>query len=257
MKKIYSVLIAMIIIFFSIGCGVKDYKSSSHPISHEIWDSLLQKHVTVDGQVDYKGIIRDSIPFNKYINLLKNNHPNKSNWSKDEQLAFWINAYNAFTVQLIIDNYPVASIKDIKNGIPFVNTVWDIKFINIEGATYDLNNIEHGIIRKKFNEPRIHFAVNCASISCPRLLNEAFTAEKLEEQLAENTRYFLANKVKNDFSDPDNIKLSKLLKWYSGDFDGKKYGGVKGLIEKYGPPHNENANIDYLEYDWNLNDKKE
>jgi uncharacterized protein DUF547 len=256
MKKTITILSTIIVILFQTSCGVKDYKSTSNPITHEIWDSLLQKHVTEEGQVDYQGIIQDSLKFNSYISLLKNNHPNTSNWSKDEQLAYWINAYNAFTVQLIVDNYPVKSIKDIKNGIPFVNTVWDIKFINIEGATYDLNNIEHGIIRENFKEPRIHFAVNCASVSCPRLRNEAFSAAKLDSQLADNARYFLANPLKNDFSNPDNLKLSKILKWYGGDFKGKKYGGVKGFIKKYGPQHSEDANIEYLDYDWNLNEKR-
>jgi len=235
-------------------CGVKEYNSSSKPINHGIWDSLLQEHVTEDGQVDYKGIIKDSLRFYKYIGLLKNNHPNDANWSKDEQLAYWINAYNAFTVQLIVDHYPVKSIKDIKNGIPFVNTVWDIKFINIEGANYDLNNIEHGIIRKQFNEPRIHVAVNCASISCPRLRNEAFVVERLDSQLDDNLRYFLANPVKNKFSQKE-VKLSKILKWYSGDFKTEPYGNVRQMIKQYGPPHSEDAAINYLDYDWNLNDK--
>ncbi len=256
MKKVYFLFLGILTSFLFISCGVKDYQSSARPVKHELWDSLLQKHVTEDGQVDYKGIIHDSLKFNRYIQLLKNNHPNEKHWTKQEQLAYWINAYNAFTVQLIIDNYPVKSIKDIKNGIPFVNTVWDIKFIKIEGATYDLNNIEHGIIRKKFDEPRIHFAVNCASISCPRLRNEAFTADKLEAQLSDNAKYFLANPVKNNFDDPKNIRLSKLLKWYGGDFKGGDYNGVRGFIKKYGPAHAPDANIDYLDYDWNLNDKK-
>ena len=255
MKILSTLLYAIAILFTLNACGVKDYKSSSKPISHEIWDSLLQKYVTNEGHVDYQGFIQDSVLFERYITLLENNHPNKSNWTKAEQLAYWINAYNAFTVKLIVDHYPVKSIKDIKNGIPFVNTVWDIKFIDIEGATYDLNNIEHGIIRKKFDEPRIHFAVNCASISCPRLRNEAFMPDKLDNQLEDNARYFLANPAKNDFSDPTHLKLSKILKWYGSDFKGKKYGGVRGLIKKYGPAHNDDAEIEYLDYDWNLNEK--
>lgn len=257
MKNIIIGLSSLCLILLLTSCGVKDYTSTSRPITHEIWDSLLQKHVMEDGQVNYKGIIQDSLKFKKYLSLLKNHHPNKSNWTKEERLAYWINAYNAFTVQLIVDNYPVKSIKDIKNGIPFVNTVWDIKFIKIEGATYDLNNIEHGIIRKNFDEPRIHVAVNCASISCPRLRNEAFTAEKLNSQLDDNLRYFLANPVKNDFSDPENIKISKILKWYGGDFKGGNYGGVRKVLLDYGPPHRQDADIDYLDYDWNLNDARE
>ena len=172
-------------------CAVKDYQSSSQPINHAVFDSLLRQHVSEAGWVDYKGFIQDSTRFNEYLQLLSQNHPNEDNWSREEQIAYWINAYNAFTIKLIMDYYPVASIKDIKSGIPFVNTVWDIKFINIEGAEYDLNNLEHGILRPKYNEPRLHFAVNCASFSCPRLQNFAFTGAKLEEQLEEAAREFV------------------------------------------------------------------
>ena len=161
--------------FLLSACKIKDQRSDSMPINHTIWDELLQKHVD-SGKVDYKGFIRDSSKFDKYLRLLKENHPNRKNWTEEERLAYWINAYNAFTLKLIIDNYPVESIKDIKKGIPFVNSVWDIKFIKIEAATYDLNNIEHGIIRAKFSEQRIHFAVNCASVSCPDLADSSYNA---------------------------------------------------------------------------------
>lgn len=255
MKNGIIVFIALMMLLLLSSCGVKEHRSSSRPITHELWDGLLKQYVTEDGQVNYKGIIQDSVRFYKYIDLLENHHPNESNWTKDEQLAYWINAYNAFTVQLIIENYPLTSIKDIKKGLPFINTVWDIKFINIEGANYDLNNIEHSIIRKKFTEPRIHVAVNCASISCPRLRNEAFVAERLDSQLNDNLRYFLANPVKNKF-EQDKVFLSKILRWYGGDFKTPPYENVRNMIQQYGPPHKEDAEIVYLDYDWNLNDKQ-
>lgn len=236
------------------------------PISHATFDSLLQKHVTSEGTVNYKGFIQDSVRFNEYLTLLKNNHPNKKNWSKDEQLAYWINAYNAFTVQLIVDNYPVKSIKDIKSGIGFVNSVWDIKFIKIEGQEYDLNNIEHSIIRTEFNEPRIHFAVNCASYSCPRLRNEAFTAERLEEQLEDQARLFFNDERKNKIISKDKIILSSILKWYSTDFTNKglfsRIFGGKGRTQKlinFVNPYvdidiNKNAEIEFMDYRWDLNE---
>ena len=118
----------------------------------------MQDHVDDEGWVNYNGFIQDSLKLDNYLTLISNNHPNNKNWSKEERFAYWINAYNAFTVKLIVDNYPTESIKDVKSGLPFVNSVWDIKFINIEGNEYDLNNIEHGIIRPKFNDPRAHFA---------------------------------------------------------------------------------------------------
>lgn len=232
-------------------CKVKDYASDSRPITHELWDSLLREHVNEKGWVDYKGFIADSSRFNKYLDLLSRNHPNDKNWSRDERLAYWINAYNAFTVKLIADNYPTESIKDIKNGIPFVNTVWDIKFIEIEGATYDLNNIEHGIIRPKFNDPRIHMAVNCASISCPKLQNEAYMAKKLDAQLDQAAREFLSDTDKN-IIEKNNIKISKIFDWYGGDFD-----SVIGFVNKYTEVDiNKNAKIEYFDYNWSLNEQK-
>jgi len=199
------------------------------------------------------------------LELLKNNHPN-DNWPEKEQLAYWINAYNAFTVKLILDHYPVKSIKDIKDGIPFINSVWDIKFINIAGKEYDLNNIEHDIIRKKFKEPRIHFAVNCASYSCPRLRNEAFIAERLEEQLEEQTRLFFNDKRKNNIISKDKIVISSILKWYSTDFTNKGFfsrlfggkGRKKNLIKFVNPyvdiDINSNATLEFMTYRWDLNE---
>ena len=233
-------------------CSVKTYKSNSKPITHEIWNTLTKTHVSESGQVNYKGFQKDSVTLNKYIDLLSQNHPNKKNWSKNEQLAYWINAYNAFTVKLIIDNYPTKSIKDVKGGVPFINSVWDIKFIEIEGATYDLNNIEHGIVRKQFDDPRIHAALNCASISCPKLRNEAFTPERLESQMEDQMKYFINNPVKNKITS-DDIQLSKLMKWYKGDFT--KKGKLIDYLNKYSEVKiNKDAKISHLDYDWNLNE---
>ncbi len=241
-------------LIFTTACKVQKVNSDSKPISHDTWDSLLQKHVTDEGWVDYKGFIQDSSKLNKYLELLSANHPNDQFWSRDERLAYWINAYNAFTVKLIVDNYPVKSIKDIKNGIPFVNTVWDIKFIEIEGENYDLNNIEHGIIRPRFDEPRIHFAVNCASVSCPKLLNEAFTGKQLDEQLDKAAKDFITGSDKNQIS-PNQLKLSKIFTWYGGDFT--KNGSLIDYLNKYADQKiNANADIEYLDYNWNLNEQK-
>lgn len=251
MNKLFSLIIASFL-FILNACGVKKYVSNSKPITHELWDSLLKEHVQVNGQVDYKGFIQDSLKLNNYISLLENNHPNDKHWSRDERLAYWLNAYNAFTIKLVTDHYPVKSIKDIKPGIPFINSVWDIKFINIEGANYDLNNIEHGIVRKQFDEPRIHFALNCASISCPRLRNEAYTAKKLETQLVEQSKIFLSNPIKNQIS-KDKIVLSKIFSWFGGDF--KKKGTLIEFLNQYAPVQiDAKAKRSSLDYNWNLNE---
>jgi len=251
MKNIF--LLSLFFCFFASCNSVKDYQSSSKPVTHELWDTLVKTHVSETGVVDYEGFIEDQTKLQNYLDLLSSAHPNEANWSRDQRLAYWLNAYNAFTVKLIVDNYPVASIKDIKSGIPFINTVWDIKFIKIEGAKYDLNNIEHGIIRPEFKEPRIHFAANCAAISCPRLRSEAYTAEKLDEQLTDQAKYFLRNKGKNLIT-KEEAKLSKILKWYSGDFD--EYGGVRKFVNDYGPETIANTvELEYLDYLWPLNNE--
>lgn len=244
----------IIALFVAPSCKVSKVKSDAQPISHEVWDGLLQEHVTDAGLVDYKGFIQDSAQLQQYLDLLSKHHPNDKNWSRDERLAYWINAYNAFTVELIVDNYPVKSIKDIKDGIPFVNTVWDIKFIEIEGEEYDLNNIEHGIIRPRFEEPRIHFAVNCASISCPKLANRAYTADRLDAQLTKAAKDFLRDDGKNKI-EKDNIQISKLFTWYSGDFktDGRT---IIEYINQYAPLEvNSDAEVSYMDYDWGLNEQ--
>ncbi len=222
------------------------------PVSHQLWDALLKKHVRADGLVNYKGFVKDSARLNQYLDLLASAHPQAS-WPRAEQMAYWINAYNAFTVKLIVDYYPVQSIKDIKKGIPFVNTVWDIKFINIQGKTYDLNNLEHGILRPQFKDARIHAAINCASISCPRLHNEAFTAAKLEQQLETVTRSFINDPVRNRVS-PDMAELSAIFNWFSGDFK-RDAGSVRDFVNKYARSKmRETAKITYLDYDWSLNE---
>ncbi len=231
---------------------IKPVEGMSEPISHDIWDDLLERHVQADGNMDYNALSKERDKFDQYITLLEANHPNPMHWSKDESIAYWINAYNAFTVQQVLDHYPIGSIKDIKGGITFISSIWDQKFINIEGREYDLNNIEQGILRKYYKEPRIHFAVNCASISCPPLANFAFTGDELEEQLDLMTRMFLADTSKNIIT-PDRLELSKIFNWYKGDFtDGQN---LQEYINKYTSVNvDRKAKIKFLPYDWGLND---
>lgn len=252
MSRIFLLFSFLFFCLLLSACKVKNYSSGAAPVKHDQWDSLLQKHVSAGGWVDYEGFIMDSVQLNSYLNLLGENHPDPQTWTNDERLAYWINAYNAFTVKLITQYYPVESIKDIKPGIPFVNTVWDIKFIEIQGQTYDLNNIEHGILRPKFNEPRIHFAVNCASVSCPKLMNRAFTAADLDSQLDQAARAFINDPIRNRI-EKDHLRLSKIFKWYGGDFDGK----IVELVRKYSnKTFIERPEVDYLDYNWQLNVEK-
>lgn len=222
-------------------------------VSHIIFDGLLKKNVTASGKVNYKAFIKDSVELNKYLKLLSDNAPD-GKWSKNDEKAYWINAYNAFTIKLITKYYPVKSIKDIAGKIPFINTPWDIKFIKIGGEKMDLNNIEHGKLRKKFNDPMVHMAIVCASKSCPILLNEAYVGTKLDAQYEKQTKAFLADPFRNKVS-ADKPQLSMIFKWYGGDF--KKNGSsVIDFVNKYAATKiNKNADIDYLTYDWGLNEQ--
>ncbi|WP_109618035.1 DUF547 domain-containing protein [Sediminitomix flava] len=254
-KKLIPLVLIPLILFgyFSISSPMPDVQSDSNPISHEKWTALLKKHVNAKGDVDYKGFKNDSKAFDEYLKLLSTNHPNKLNWSEEERLVYWINAYNAFTVKLIIDNYPLKSIKDITAvNIPLVKSPWDIKFIEIEGEKYDLNNIEHQILRKKFSEPRIHFAVNCASVSCPILRNEAYEAERVEEQLQEQAELFINDAKRNKIAS-NEVEISKIFSWFSGDFE--QNGTVIDFINRYSKTKIEDeAKVKYLDYNWNLNE---
>lgn len=231
------------------------FASSAQP-SHEIYDALLKKHVTQAGVVDYKGFLKDTVTLNKYLEILSKNPPNEKTWSKEDQMAYWINAYNAFTIKLITNYYPVKSIKDIGSSIqiPFVNTPWDLKFITIGKEKMDLNNIEHGELRKQFDDPRIHMALVCASKSCPILLNEAYDSKRLDAQLNQQAKAFLADPFRNKIS-ANNPQLSMLFKWYSMDFNNKG-GSVREFVNRYSTIKiKPNAKISHIDYDWGLNEQ--
>ena len=252
MKILLSII--ALLLFQSCQSGVPS-ESGSMPMNHQQWDVLLHENVDVDGNVNYKGFAKDSLQLKSYLGALVAHPPDADAWSKEEQLAYWINAYNAFTIQLILEHYPLKSIKDIGSSIqiPFVNSPWDIKFIEIGDIKLDLNNIEHSILRKKFNEPRIHFAVNCASFSCPKLRAEAYVADRLEEQLQEQATAFINNPNYNKIN-KDQIEISKIFSWFSGDFT--KNGSLINFLNQYSKVKiDENAEIDYLDYNWSLNEQ--
>ncbi|MCB0480155.1 MAG: DUF547 domain-containing protein [Flavobacteriales bacterium] len=224
-------------------------------INHITWDGILKKFVDQKGDVNYTGLKNDRMQFDAYLDFLKNNHP-KASWTPNEAKAYWINAYNAFTVQIVLDNYPVKSIKDIGGIIYKVNTTWDVSFIKINGEELTLNDIEHKKLRGQFDDPRIHVAVNCASFSCPKLRNEAYLADKLESQLDDQAFAFVNNPLKNDLSNPLKPKISEIFNWYAGDFE-KDGNTVIAFINKYGNKKiPTNTKLFYMEYNWSLNEMK-
>jgi len=229
--------------------------SAAEPVSHALFDQLAKKYVDDKGLVDYKGFKKDEKELKRYLDLLANNPPTDK-WSENEQMAYWINSYNANTIQLILQHYPVQSIKDIgsKIKIPFVNTPWDIKFVKVGPEVYDLNRIEHGTLRKKFSDRRIHFALVCAARSCPKLRNEAYTAAKLNAQLDDQGRDFMNNPAKNSIMS-QKAALSKYFDWYKGDWkDDNK--SVEYWVNKYSKTKiSKDTEISFLDYNWSLNEQ--
>jgi len=213
-------------------------------LDHGIWNELLTTYVSTDGKVDYKGFIKDKNQLNTYLQILSDQKPEKT-WPDNKRLAYWINAYNAFTIALIVDHYPVKSLMDIENA-------WDIEFIQLGDKTYTLNEIEHEIIRKEFKEPRIHFALVCAAVSCPVLLNEAYTADKLELQLQQQGERFINDPSKNSIKN-NKASVSQIFNWFGDDFT--KQGSLINYLNQFSKTKLEqNATIEFMEYIWDLNE---
>ena len=217
-------------------------ESSNQSDFHASFNTILKKYVSSNGKVNYNGLKANRQALDQYTETLKANPPQAS-WSRNQKLAYWINAYNAFTLVKIIDNYPLKSITDLDNG-----KTWDVKWIKIGSNTYSLNNIENDIIRPRFNEPRIHFAVNCAAKSCPPLHNEAYTPGNLNRLLDINTKKFVNNSGFNSIEN-NSVVVSKIFDWYKEDF-----GNLIEFLNKYSNIKiTDDATIKYKEYNWALN----
>lgn len=211
--------------------------------SHAGLDSLLQKHVSETGRVNYKALKADKDALAAYCQTLSD-HPVQDSWAREEKLAYWLNAYNAFTLKLVVDNYPTKSIMNFDGG-----KTWDVKRIKLGDKKYSLNNIENDIIRPQFKDPRIHFAVNCAAKSCPPLWNRAYTAENLDSALDARARAFINDTNYNTLSD-SKASVSKIFEWYASDF-----GDLKKYLNQYATTRlKSSAVVTFKEYDWGLNE---
>lgn len=237
---------------------------------HAAWDSLVRRHVVpiqqgASTQVDYAAFAQDRAALKRYLDALGAvSRAQFDSWGKPDQLAFLINAYNAWTLELILTKYPdLTSIKDLGS---LLNSPWKKRFIPLLGETRSLDDLEHGLIRGsgRYGEPRIHFAVNCASIGCPALRAEAFVGSKLEAQLADATRAFLADRSRNRF-EGGCMQVSMIFKWYREDFERASgtlgrwlatQSPALGLADPQARALAEGSiDIDFLDYDWRLNGK--
>lgn len=222
--------------------------SFTHPLFgqksiHYLWTQELKKWVDENGDVNYKAWKQQPKYLKTYIKVLEENPPQKY-WSKNDSLAYFINAYNAVTVDLILKHYPLKSIR--KLGMP-----WRRKLFMLGEKKVSLGFLEHQVLRK-MGDPRIHFAINCASVSCPKLENTAYQSANVQERLEDVTKNFLNDPVKNNLNSK-NIYLSKIFFWFSNDFGNKKE--KIEFINRYSSKQlSSSTKIKYLDYDWALNE---
>jgi hypothetical protein len=224
---------------------------------HSAWDRVLKAHVNTRGEVDYRAIQRDRKDLDAYLASLRDQSPVKTPAlfpTHDDALAYWINAYNAFVTSGIAVKYPVRSVRDLGFALGFFRA----KDYVAGGAALSLNDIEHGIIRKQFKEPRIHFAIVCASLGCPYLAREAYSGPRLQQQLDRQAREFV-NAPRNMAIDGSQITLSKIFDWYGDDFGGR--AALAPFLVRYANDANraallsvKNPKIRFRDYDWNIND---
>ena len=243
---------------------------------HTAWQALLKSHVVLApggnaSSLRYAGMARQHEALKGYLGAVSAVTPGEyATWSKPQQLAFLINAYNAYTVELVLTMYP--DLKSIKDVGSFLESPWKRKFFSLLGSERSLDDVEHGLIRAPgaFDDPRIHVAVVCASVGCPMLRNDAFVAERLDAQLDDAMRRFLSDRSRNRFDAASNtVAVSKIFDWYRKDFE-RGHRGIDSLqtlfakhAEALAPtPQGQallragGARITYLDYDWALNDAR-
>jgi hypothetical protein len=244
--------------------------------SHRAWDDLLKKHVKYvqngnASRVDYAGFAKDHAQLKAVLDdYSKVTRAEFDSWSKPQQQAFLINAYNAFTVELILTRYP--DLKSIRDLGSFVSKPWSKKFFKLFGQDSYLDFIEHEMLRKEgvYDDPRVHVGVVCASIGCPMLRNEAFTAERLDAQMEDGMRRFLSDHTRNRYNpQTKKLEMSRIFDWYGKDFEKghQGYTSVKATAARYADlladrpedraaVRDQKADVVFLDYDWSLNDAK-
>ena len=220
-------------------------------VDHGIYAELLAKYVR-DGWVSYAGFKAEEARLDQYLKVLEQVDP--EGLPRDEQFAFYINAYNAWTIKLILTGYPgVKSIKDLGS---FLQSPWKKEFVRIHGKTLSLDDIEHSILRPRFKDPRVHFAIVCASKGCPPLISEPYRGAALDAQLTRVTSDFL-NRPENSRLEGDTLRVSSIFKWFAEDFNKDVVGFylrfAQGELKQKLEARRDRIDVKYLDYDWSLN----
>jgi len=242
-----------------IGGSAGALPASDFDHTHALFGKVLRT-VVEDGGVDYAGLVQNPADLKAYLGQLASiSRTEFGKWSEPEQIAFLSNLYNAATLQLIIDHYPVESIKKIGGRW---KGPWKQEVVSLFGETVTLDHVEHDLLRKDYKEPRVHFALVCAARSCPPLRGEPYIPEKLDEQLRDQGRIFMNTPSKNRV-DLENrtAYLSKIFKWFGGDFE-EASGSVLAFVRPYFPKDTSRQleegkfTVEYMDYDWTLNDRR-
>ncbi|HXV37589.1 MAG TPA: DUF547 domain-containing protein [Myxococcota bacterium] len=273
-------LIAIALTLAALACAGRAARANAQPTAaqpaaeparpafdhgHAAWSAILAQHVVGDS-FDYAGLAADRAAFDTYrASLAAVGADEFARWSERERHAFWINAYNAFTIQKVIDHYPLESIRDLDRAFGlssvFANAFIPLAKLDPQRArSLSLDDIEHGILRPRFADARDHAAINCASVSCPPLRAEAFAAAELERQLDEQMRAFVRDPRRNRLDrERDRLYLSAVFDWFREDFE-RDAGSVRAYLKRWLPTdaHDfvDRARIEYLDYDWSLNDAR-
>lgn len=219
--------------------------------SHALWATVLEKHIT-NGLVNYRALKQNPDTLKKYLAELNGvEESDFKRWSREQQLAFLLNLYNASIFKLIVEHYPVSSIRDIGG---WFKRPWDIEVVPLFGNVATLSYLEHEMIRK-YNEPRIHFALVCGARGCPELRSEPYVADKLDAQLTDQGRKFMRDRTKNRVdAEAKALYLSPIFKWFTEDFT-RQSGSIVKFVQIYRPDiPATNWKIRYTDYDWSLND---
>jgi len=250
-KKKYVIGILLVLLCGSVNPSL--YGSPGTAADHSIYASLLGRYVN-QGRVDYRGFKTAEATLDQYLKILEKTATNTL--SRDEQFAFYINAYNAWTIKLILDGYPgIQSIKDLGS---ILKSPWQKKICRIDGDVITLDDIEHRILRPRFKDPRVHFAINCAAFSCPALISEPYSGDTLEQQLDNSARAFINNTHRNYIKD-NPLYVSKIFKWFAEDFNHDVIAFFLEYAEKEFKREltvkKDGIKIKYLPYDWSLNGK--
>jgi hypothetical protein len=250
------------LLLLSFACAVH---AQDFDHAHKAWDALLKKHVVLleggkASQLRYAAMAQERASLKQYLDTLaKVAEANFNSWSTPEQVAFLINAYNAYTVEKILTRYP--NIKSIWDFGKFFGNPFKDRFFTLLGRRMSLDELEHEILRKRYREPRVHYAVNCASVGCPMLREEAYVAERLDLQLEEQARRFLSDRSRNRVRNA-KLEVSKIFDWFKEDFEPReRYFAPYAELLSENPQERQKIAagtlpISFLDYDWSLNDSR-